>query len=267
TTERLSVGTRARRTTTPPSSAPLSGGGGARDSATLTGQTATAGGTVTYAVYTNNTCTALATGLQPVPAAVTVTGGVVPNSAAVTFPSAGTFFWQASYSGDANNNAATSTCTSETLTVTGAGTSIATQLSVSTVAAGGPVAHDSATLSGTTGSPGGTVTYRIYADNTCTTVASVQPSPATVAVTNGTVPSSADVTFSTPGTFFWQAAYSGDASNQPATSLCTSEQLSYVASTPDLSAVVASLSPGGFVVLAPGNYVPESPLDLKVSAT
>src|SRR5262249_38946199 len=44
-------------------------------------------------------------------------------------------------------------------------------------------------------------------------------------------------------------------------------ELSYVASTPDLSAVVASLSPGGFVVLAPGNYVPESPLDLKVSAT
>src|SRR5262249_61999038 len=157
TTERLSVGTRARRTTTPPSSAPLSGGGGARDSATLTGQTATAGGTVTYAVYTNNTCTALATGLQPVPAAVTVTGGVVPNSAAVTFPSAGTFFWQASYSGDANNNAATSTCTSETLTVGKASPTIATTLSSGSITVGGSV-HDSATLTGATTGAGGTVT-------------------------------------------------------------------------------------------------------------
>jgi hypothetical protein len=42
----------------------------------------------------------------------------VPDSNAITFNSAGTFYWQAVYSGDTNNNGATSACTSEVLTVT-----------------------------------------------------------------------------------------------------------------------------------------------------
>ena len=37
--------------------------------------------------------------------------GIVPNSPAATFNSAGTFYWQAVYSGDANNNGASSPCT------------------------------------------------------------------------------------------------------------------------------------------------------------
>ena len=35
------------------------------------------------------------------------TAGAVPNSATVTFNTAGTYYWQAVYSGDANNNGAT----------------------------------------------------------------------------------------------------------------------------------------------------------------
>ena len=41
----------------------------------------------------------------------------VPSDA-VVFPDAGTFYWQAAYSGDINNAPATSTCTDEVLTVT-----------------------------------------------------------------------------------------------------------------------------------------------------
>jgi hypothetical protein len=89
------------------------------DSSTLTGATSNAGGTVTYTVYTNNTCT---TGAQSA-GTKTVTNGVVPNSDGVTFNSAGTFYWQAVYSGDANNNGATSTCTSEQLVITNPTTS------------------------------------------------------------------------------------------------------------------------------------------------
>jgi hypothetical protein len=79
---------------------------------------------VTYSVYTNNTCTALATTgstgqINAQPPAVTVTNGVVPNSANVTFQQGGTYYWQAVYSGDANNARATSDCTSEILTVIG----------------------------------------------------------------------------------------------------------------------------------------------------
>jgi hypothetical protein len=89
------------------------------DTATLTGATATATGTVTYTVYTNNTCTTPATTqISGQPPVVTVAGGLVPNSASVTFNTAGSYFWQAVYSGDANNTNATSACTSEPITIT-----------------------------------------------------------------------------------------------------------------------------------------------------
>ena len=83
------------------------------DSAALTGATANAGGSVTYSVYTNNICTA---GIQDA-GTKTVTNGAVPNSNAITFNSAGTWYWQAVYSGDANNKGAKSPCTSEILVV------------------------------------------------------------------------------------------------------------------------------------------------------
>ena len=51
---------------------------------------------------------------------MTVTGGVVPPSAAHTFPAAGTFYWAAFYSGDPSNRAAASDCAIEPLVVTAA---------------------------------------------------------------------------------------------------------------------------------------------------
>jgi hypothetical protein len=185
------------------------------DSATLSGATANAGGTVTYTVYSDNTCTTsyAAAGTR------TVTNGVVPDSDPVTFNSAGTFYWQAAYSGDANNNAATSACTSETLVVNKRSPSITTSLSATSVPIGTAV-HDSATLSGATANAGGTVTYTVYSDNTCTTS---YAAAGTRTVTNGVVPDSDPVTFNSAGTFYWQAAYSGDANNNAATSVCTSE--------------------------------------------
>ncbi len=95
-------------------------GGSADDSSKLSGATANAEGSVTYSYSTNNTCSAG----QVVVGAVTVSGGVVPGSSAVTFNTAGSYYWQAVYSGDANNGGATSPCTSsnnELLVVTPAG--------------------------------------------------------------------------------------------------------------------------------------------------
>ena len=65
-------------------------------------------GTVTYSFYTNNTCAA---GQVNVATVTVSTSGMVPNSNTVTFSSAGTYYWQAAYSGDANNNGASSPCT------------------------------------------------------------------------------------------------------------------------------------------------------------
>jgi hypothetical protein len=196
------------------------------DSATLTGATADAGGTVTYKVYTDNACT-----LNPVDAGTkTVTNGVVPDSNPVTFNTAGTFFWQAVYSGDANNSGATSACTSEELLVK-TSPSISTTLSAGTVNIGGSV-HDSATLTGATADAGGTVTYKVYTDSACT----LNPVDAGIkTVTNGVVPDSDSVTFNHSGTFYWQAVYSGDANNNGATSDCTTEALVVSPNSPGIS--------------------------------
>jgi hypothetical protein len=85
------------------------------DTATLSGAVAGgATGTVTYNVYSNSTCTTLvqAAGKE------VVSGGKVPNSAAVTLTTAGIYYWTASYSGDASDQPSASACGSEKLTVT-----------------------------------------------------------------------------------------------------------------------------------------------------
>ncbi len=199
------------------SSSSITVGGTVHDSATLTGATANAGGTVTYTVYSDATCTA-----DPRDAGTkTVSNGTVPDSDPITFNSAGDFYWQVVYSGDANNEGATSPCTSEHLVVNKAGPSIATTLSDTSVTVGATV-HDSATLSGATNDAGGTVTYTVYTDDHC----SQNPQDAgTKTVSNGTVPDSDPITFNSTGDFYWQAVYSGDANNDGATSVCTEEHL------------------------------------------
>src|SRR2546428_4646224 len=91
--------------------------------------------TALYPSYDNNLCT---TGARDA-GTKTVTNGVVPDSNALTFNSAGTFYWQAVYSGDANNNGTSSTCTDETLVVGKASPSITTTLSPSSNIGSAPV--------------------------------------------------------------------------------------------------------------------------------
>jgi hypothetical protein len=183
-----------------------------------------------------------------------VTNGVVPDSNAITFNQTGDFYWQAAYSGDANNDAATSVCTSEHLVVTKKSPSIATTLSADTVEVGGTV-HDSAALTGATANAGGTVTYTVYTDTACSAGAQ---SAGTVTVTNGVVPDSNPITFNSAGDFYWQAVYSGDANNNGATSVCASEHLVVTKKQPamttapnlipnDDATISAGLSPTGTI--------------------
>jgi hypothetical protein len=214
------------------------------DTATLSGtNAASASGTVTYNVYSDSSCSTLVNAGTPEPI---TTAGTLPASAAVTLSTAGTFYWQASYSGDTSNGASTSTCgtAGEVETVTGtttkpAPTTLTTLLSgtgqgtncwwwcgnVITVYAGSSVS-DTATLKGANASNAtGTVTYTVYA-----LVRARFPfwrwepvaSGGTVTVTAGTVPASKAVTLPA-GTYEWQASYSGDSLNDPSTSLFGSE--------------------------------------------
>jgi len=83
------------------------------DTAALTGATSTAGGTVKYTVYTDSACTLVAQD----GGTVAVTNGLVPVSNTISFDNVGTWYWQAVYSGDANNAGAISSCRSEILVI------------------------------------------------------------------------------------------------------------------------------------------------------
>jgi hypothetical protein len=188
-------------------------GGTVHDSATLTGTTANAGGTVTYTVYTDDTCTQ---GGQSA-GTKTVTNGVVPDSDPVTFNTAGDYYWQAVYSGDANNNGATSLCTSEHLVVGKQNTAMTTAQNL--------IPNDDANLSGATSTAGGTITFDLFipGDADCSGAPAYTQTvnvsgPGTYSTTNTTFIASME------GTWRWQVSYSGDANNQASTSECGVEQ-------------------------------------------
>jgi hypothetical protein len=183
-------------------------GGTVHDSATLTGATANAGGTVTYTVYTDTACSQ---GAQDA-GTKNVTNGTVPDSNPITFNATGDYYWQAVYSGDANNKPATSVCTSEHLVVTRRSPAISTAQNL--------IPNDDATISGAF-SPTGTVTFNLYspADSTCSGTPALTQ---TVNVNGNGTYSTTNTTFiaSTEGTWRWKVTYSGDANNNATSSAC-----------------------------------------------
>ena len=197
-------------------------GGTTHDSATLSGAAPNAGGTVTYNIWFTPGATSApdCSGSPLTSAVVNVSGGSVPDSPPYTATAVGYYSFNAVYSGDANDQAATSACGTETLTVKSA-PSITTTLSASTASLGQPV-HDTATLSGATPNAGGSVTYNVYSGSSCSgsTVFT-----STVTVAGGSVPASGAFTPSSAGTYSWQAVYSGDGVNNGATSACGTETL------------------------------------------
>jgi hypothetical protein len=175
------------------------------DTAALSGNTTTAGGTVRYRVYTNNTCTTLLTGTAGnaynTQADVTVTNGSVPNSANITLEAAGAYYFQATYqTGDANNVAgAKSSCTSETLIVQ------ATPAPHST-----PVVQikDTVTVTGLSAGATGDLHVGLYSDASCTTQIG---SDATFAI--GAGPFSTSFVAAAAGDYYYKVSYVGDANN------------------------------------------------------
>jgi len=203
----------------PPS---VSAGGIVHDTAALSGVTSNAGGTVTYYWFSTGlegSCSG-----QSVSDQVTVSGGVVPNSVSYGPLGAGSYSWQAVYSGDSNNKGATSAC--ESLVVGPLSPSLGTTLSASTIAAGGS-ASDSGTLSGGF-SPAGTVTFFESTTDACPAAGATQVGTAVTVSGNG-VYQSVSATFSIAGTYYWYATYSGDSNNNQVTSPC--EPLSVTSST------------------------------------
>ena len=140
------------------------------DSASLAGATSDAGGTVTYNLYANSLPPVCVADNLVDTATVAVSGGIVLDNT-FTSVAVGNYELQAVYSGDANNNGATSTCGTEPFVVTQTIPTLTTALPVGTAAIGTAV-PDSAALAGATTNAAGTVTYTIYTESSCTTPAS-----------------------------------------------------------------------------------------------
>ncbi|MDQ6777331.1 MAG: Ig-like domain repeat protein, partial [Actinomycetota bacterium] len=196
-------------------SAPVTAGGTISDSAVLSGGTSPTG-TITFNVYgpSDATCS----NPPAFTAMTTVSGNGTYPSGSFTPTQAGTYRFVASYSGDANNAAASTACgdANESVVVSKAASTVSTTASPS-VAAGSSIS-DTAALAGGV-SPTGTVTFSLFGPGnpTCTGPA-VFTSTKTVAG-NGVYPSD-PFTTTAAGTYNWVAAYSGDANNAASTSPC-----------------------------------------------
>jgi hypothetical protein len=152
--------------------------------------------------------------------AVTVSGDGTYPSPSFAPAQAGTYYWVASYSGDTNNNPATTNCGDEPVVITKASPAIATSPSPRTPV--GTAVTDTATLDGGY-NPTETITFNLYGPS---------PAPACSApVFTGTEPVSAGAATSpsfTPaqaGTYWWTASYSGDTNNNPAATNCGDESV------------------------------------------
>lgn len=195
-----------------------------KDKATLTGKNAsTATGKVTYKVYSEKNCATLVIAAGE----VTVSGESVPASSEEELEAGKTYYWQAHYSGDANNSESISPCT-EILNVQ-AKTSVSTKL----VGEGkegeeltineGSKAKDTATLAGTNhASASGKAVYKIFSDKECKTLVK---EAGEVTVSAGSIPASSEEELEGEATYYWQVTYKGDALHLESKSECGKEVL------------------------------------------
>jgi hypothetical protein len=204
------------------------------------------GGTVAYTFFSNGGCTAPGSSAG----IVTVTNGIVPDSSPVTPTLPGSYSFNASYSGDLNNNRALSSC--ESLNVTAKltptlSTAIkdSTGATVTTLTVGMTV-HDTATLSGGSTVITGTVTYYFFTNNLCSAPPSsaFPPFPQTMTIGPGNSISPSASLAPAAGFYSFNATYSGDATNNPVISPC--EPLTVNKQTP---AIATSISPSSTITL------------------
>jgi hypothetical protein len=179
----------------------------------------TATGTVKYAMYSDKECKNLVADVSEAP----VAEGSLPESGEAQLK-AGTYYWQTVYSGDSLHQGSTSACGKEIAVIKPA-TSLTTSLS-GEGQEGEEVEIDEDTpvsasvkLTGVDVSKAtGTVKYALYSDSECKELAG---KAGEVSVAGESVPKSTKVTLS-PGTYYWQSAYSGDGSNYGSQSVCGS---------------------------------------------
>jgi hypothetical protein len=205
----------AKATTTLSSTATSAAiGGTIKDSATLGGGAGPAGNLVFNAYGPND---ATCSGAVAFTKTVAVSGNGTYGSTEYTPVTAGDYRWTVAYSGDANNQSATSACNAanEKSTVAKKGTTLST--TASSAPAPGPIA-DSATLGGGA-SPTGNLVFTAYDPNDATCTGAVAFTK-TVTVSGNGAYGSTNFSPAAAGEYRWTASYSGDANNEVSSSAC-----------------------------------------------
>src|SRR2546426_6298564 len=241
-----------------PSSATV--GATLNDDATLAGGFGTLGGTITVKLFSPSDASCQGTAAYT--DAITVSGAATyhtatqgTNAGGFTANATGTWNWTADYSGDGNNDPASKGCGTEPVTVNKATVTFSTAPQPSSATVGATL-NDDATLAGGFGSLGGTITFKLYSPNapTCTgtpayrDVVTVNGAATYHTATQGDNPGGSTAT--ALGTWNWTADYSGDAKNDPASSVCGDEEVTITAvPTADLEVSKSDapdpVSPGG----------------------
>ena len=223
------------------------------DTATFQNTTSVAPtGSVTFTLYSDNACTA-STGVSGAGAISTTPPGVSTASFATGWvaPATGTYYWQATYAGDSNNNPFTDACAAanELIVVSPGSPAMTTIANPTSINAGtASTVGDTATFKETTSvAPTGSVTFTLYSDNSCTTSAGVSGS-GPISTTAGVSTASFATTWtpSTFGTYYWRASYPGDSNNDGFTTGCgdTNETLTVLPAV--APPIIGTASASGF---------------------
>jgi hypothetical protein len=189
------------------------------------GSGATPTGTVTFNLYNNpnGTGTPLFTDSN-----VSLSGGSA-TSAGYTTTGVGTDYWVATYNGDTNYNAVSSSTSGEPVTISPATPSINTSQQPASATVGTSIA-DQATVSGGD-SPTGTVTFNLY-DNPNGNGPALFTD--TESLSGGSA-TSAGYTTTATGTDYWVATYNGDSNNNLVSSANSAEPVVISPATPSIS--------------------------------
>jgi len=195
-------------------------------------------GTITFNLYrpSDPTCSGTPAFTNVVP----VNGnGTYPTSSGFLSNAVGIWHWTATYSGDNNNDPASSLCADEPVTVNPATPFITTTPDPSSGMIG-EILNDSATLSDGF-NPTGDITFNLYAPSDPTCSGTPVFTDVVPVNGNGTYPTSSGFPSNAVGVWQWTADYSGDSNNDPASSPCADEPVEIkkaiprIATTPDPS--------------------------------
>jgi len=218
-------------------------------------------GEISFEVFGSDDPTCTGTALAQ--SSATVSGEGQYLSADFEPTAAGSYYWTARYSGDSENEPAESVC-GATSVVDKASPGMTGSASSGTL--GGTI-HDDVTLTGGF-SPGGEVTFRVYAasDTNCET-----PLKTSTATVSGGKAVSEDFTPQHAGEFRWSAGYGGDSDNEPFELACDAGgQSSTVAkASPSLTGSASSGSVGGAIhdtVTVTGGFSPGGNVSFSVYA-